>query len=66
MLKTGDVARKIGVSKNTVRRWVEEGYLPCMILPSGYRMFKEDDVEAFERDSLKHLDMGKGGTEGEV
>lgn len=47
MLKTGEVARILQISGTTVRKYADEGLLPCRILPSGVRLFSEDDVELF-------------------
>lgn len=52
MLKTGDVSRILEVSRNTVRRLVKTGDLPCSVMPSGMRLFKEDDVSAFQREKV--------------
>lgn len=46
LLTTGDVAQRFNVTKNTVRRWVENGKLRHVRLPSGQVRFLEADIEA--------------------
>lgn len=48
MLKTGEVARDIGVSPNTIREYVRRGWLTCMVTPTGIRLFSEDAVNLFK------------------
>lgn len=45
MLKTGDVARRIGVSKVTIINWCEKGIIKCKRLPTGARIFTEEEIE---------------------
>lgn len=49
MLSTREVAEILGVSPETVRSYVLEGYLNCRQMPGkrGRRLFHEEDVEAF-------------------
>lgn len=52
-LSCGQVARQIGVSRSTVHKYIENGYLiPDRVLPSssdksGKRLFKEETVKEF-------------------
>lgn len=46
MLSTGAVARRLGVSKQTVRRLIEEGQLPALRVSKHYRV-SETDLASF-------------------
>ncbi len=46
-LTTSEVARRLGVSLGTVRRWADHGHLPTYRTPGGQRRFSAEDVEAF-------------------
>jgi excisionase family DNA binding protein len=46
LMKVREVARRLGVHENTVRRWEERGLLRAVRLPSGVRRFRPEDVEA--------------------
>jgi predicted site-specific integrase-resolvase len=52
IFSTWDVARRAGVTPERVRQWVREGKLDAVLRQHGryrYRLFLEDDVEAFLR-----------------
>lgn len=49
MLKTGDVAKQLRISENTVRDYVDRGWLACTITPTGRRLFDEEDIEVFKK-----------------
>lgn len=42
-------ARQIGVSAATLRRWANDGKIPVTVLPSGYRRFSDQQIEAIRR-----------------
>lgn len=46
-LTTSGVARRLGVSLGTVRRWADHGHLPSYRTPGGQRRFSTEDVDAF-------------------
>lgn len=46
-LTTSEVARRLGVSLGTVRRWADQGHLPSYRTPGGQRRFSDEDVAAF-------------------
>lgn len=46
LLKAPAVAAILGVTDVTVRRWAEDGRLRHIVLPSGQRRFRRDDVLA--------------------
>ena len=45
-LTIGEVARAVGVSVDTIRRWSDKGLLPCTVLPGGHRRYRAEDVNA--------------------
>lgn len=47
-LASGDVARRFGVTKWSIRRWCENGWLPYYKLPSGHRRFDPAEVARLE------------------
>jgi excisionase family DNA binding protein len=47
LLKISEVANQLGVSPESVRRYVRKGELAAIILPSKHRRFRREDVEAF-------------------
>jgi excisionase family DNA binding protein len=44
-----EVARRLGVSPNTVSRWAREGRLPCQLTLGGHRRFDRALVEDLQR-----------------
>lgn len=59
MLKTGEVAKELSVSANTIRDYVNRGYLRCMVTPTGRRLFYEEDIEVLKRNCLERYGMTK-------
>jgi len=49
LVGTDDVARMAGVGPTAVKRWADEGLLPCTRTPGGHRRFARADVERFLR-----------------
>jgi excisionase family DNA binding protein len=49
LLTTGEAARKLRTSDETIRRWIAEGKLPAITLPSGQFRIRDEDVEAILR-----------------
>ena len=45
MLKIGDAAKLLGVSKDTLRRWEKAGKIATHRTPSGYRAFDQKELE---------------------
>lgn len=41
----------IGVSGNTIKRWVEERRLAALKLPNGYLRFRRSDIDEFMENS---------------
>ena len=52
LLTTGDAAKRLGVSANTVRTWTDEGRISYIALPSGHRRYEQEEVTRF-LDSLR-------------
>lgn len=47
---TGDVARRLGVTHDTIADWADKGHLPCWRTPGGHRRFRPADVDRFIAD----------------
>ena len=47
LLTARDVAERLGVSAETVLRWVRDGKLPAIKLPGGAIRVREDEIEAW-------------------
>ncbi len=54
-LELGEAAQILGVHFTTLRRWANEGQVPCYRTPGGQRRFKESELQAF-LDSLRSGD----------
>ena len=49
-LTTGQIARQLGVTTQTVQRWADRGEIPvAFVTPGGHRRFTRQDVEEFVR-----------------
>lgn len=46
---TGDVARALGVSPNTVKSWIRKGELEAVRLPSGHHRIPRGEVDRIVR-----------------
>lgn len=44
IVQTGDACRLLGISANTIRRWVEAGALPNRRSPGGRRLYRVGDL----------------------
>lgn len=56
-LKTGAVAEMLKVHPNTLRKWADEGYIPChRIGPKRARRFDEAEIS----DYIESCSNGKG------
>lgn len=47
LLKTKDVARRLGVSPRTVAGWIRDGILPAVKMNNHSWRVREDDLEEF-------------------
>ncbi len=63
ILTPAEVARRTvpPVTADTVRRWADDGKLPCTRTESGVRIFQEADVERFltERQRERTVPAGR-------
>lgn len=46
-LTSADVARLLGLTDETVRRYAEQGKLAHVRLPSGHRRFRRSDIDEY-------------------
>jgi excisionase family DNA binding protein len=51
LLTAQQVAERLSVHVESVRRWTRQGDLPAIRLPSGRYRYREDDVAALVRGS---------------
>ena len=49
LLTSAGVARRMGVGVTAVKRWADDGVLPCVRTAGGHRRFRLTDVERFTR-----------------
>ena len=53
-VKIAEAAQILGVSQNTLRKWVDEGQIAASVNPAnGYRLFRREDLERFLKDAAK-------------
>ena len=53
-LRVSEVARRLGVSPGTIRRWSDEGHLDCFRTPGGQRRYSEEAVRSFTARMAAH------------
>lgn len=46
LLTIGEAARVLSVSVDTLRRWADAGRIPVVVLPTGHRRFRPEDIDA--------------------
>ncbi len=60
LFSTAQVAEAMGVGVSTVKRWVDEGRIPCCKTPGGHRKLMLSDVMRFIKDgNFPQLDLAK-------
>jgi excisionase family DNA binding protein len=47
LLTVAQVADRLGVAPQTVRRWADQGFIPVARTPGGQRRFDAEQIEAF-------------------
>lgn len=52
LLTTREAADMLGVGTSSVKRWADEGVLPCVKTPGGHRRFPVSDIQAMLRERL--------------
>ncbi len=50
LVTLGQAARELRVSDSTLRRWVDDGKVPAILLPSGYRRFTREQLDLIKMD----------------
>ena len=55
MIKTGDVARRLGITAQTVRNYAEAGKLvPDFVSDSGTAWYRVENVEKFLKEAMEN------------
>ena len=49
LLTPSEAAAILGVSPRTLSRWADENRIPVVILPSGHRRFRPQDINALRQ-----------------
>ena len=50
LLTISQAAKRLGVHPNTLRAWADKGLVSHVRLPSGYRRFRPDEIDALRRE----------------
>jgi excisionase family DNA binding protein len=50
MIGIAAAADELGVHQQTLRKWVDDGKVPSVRLPSGYRRFTREQLDQIKRD----------------
>ncbi len=61
MLSPREVARRLGVSRRTVRRWVAAGVLPAYRVGGVIRIHPEELARFLERSRTRPMEVGDEG-----
>ena len=52
--ETGEVCQKVGVSRQTLNRWLKTGLLPSLHRDrKGWRLFSQEDINIIEAESKR-------------
>ena len=62
-MSTGQVARTLGVSCESVRRWVSRGLVQALRDARGWRYFRLEDVERLRERREPRAENERGGDE---
>ena len=58
MMRVSEEDRLFGVSSVTIRNWVDTGRLKCRRLPSGVRVFDENEVNRVYQKYMSSIEGG--------
>lgn len=53
LLASGEAAKLIGVSRDTLKRWEKKGRISSRRTPEGHRRYRRGDVEALLTESVE-------------
>ncbi len=52
--ETGEACQKVGVSRQTLNRWLKRGFLPVICRDrKGWRLFTQEDINIIEAESQR-------------
>jgi excisionase family DNA binding protein len=60
LITSTDAARLLGVGATAIKRWSDEGTLPCVRTPGGHRRFRREDVQRLRDDESATSSDGWG------
>ena len=52
MLTPEQAARRLGVSSRSLARWSREGLIKTVVLPSGHRRYRVEDIDALTESKI--------------
>ncbi|MGI9105585.1 MAG: B12-binding domain-containing protein [Pyrinomonadaceae bacterium] len=61
-LTSKEVARILGASEASIKRWADRGLLPSEKTAGGHRRFRPQDVAVFQRGKIHHIESSVGGS----
>jgi len=59
LITTRELARRLGVTSNTIRKWTREGRIPCLRI--GQKTLRFDATAVIKVLSQSQVDQSKGG-----
>lgn len=65
LLSTGEASQLLGVSPSAIKRWANEGLLPCSRTAGGHRRFRREDVLAVQ-DAAQRSTSGRSAETSEL
>jgi excisionase family DNA binding protein len=61
LLGLGEAARRLGVYPDTLRRWTNNGKVPCVRDSAGRRLISDEDIDKLARERKERTKKGARG-----